>query len=359
MNASLYAVVLAGGGGTRLWPLSRVRRPKHLLQLSGDKSMLAETFARVKPMISEDHLMAITVADHVEAVREQVPYLAPQNIVVEPMGRSTAPCIALMAALIEKSDPDAIMVSLAADHAVEDVEEFRRVLGAAIQAAADGHLVTLGIVPDSPETGYGYIERGEMLTCMDGHDVYRVLRFTEKPDQKEAEAFLQTGRYFWNASIFAWRVSSILAEVRRLLPHLHRSLKAIQPVLGTAAQQEAVERVWESVTPVSIDVGVMEKANDVVVVPADIGWSDVGCWTSVADLAQADGAGNVVEGQAVVLDCEDSYIRSSGRLVAGLGLQGMIVVDTGDAVLVCSKDRAQDVKKMVDLLKREGKDDYL
>ena len=359
MDAPVYAVVLAGGGGTRLWPLSRVHKPKHVLNLCGDKTLLAETFARVRPMIADDHLMAITVADHADALRKQVPYLLPQNVVIEPMGRSTAPCIALMAALIAKSDPDAIMVSLAADHAVEDVEAFRSVVEAAIQAAAMGHLVTLGIVPDSPETGYGYIERGGLLTRLAGHNVYHVARFTEKPDQAMAEAFLQTGRYFWNASIFAWRVSSILAEVRKWLPSLHRGVMSVQPALATAGQQEALARVWESITPISIDVGVMEKADGVVVVPADIGWSDVGCWTSVAKLAQPDGEGNVIEGQGMVLDCEGTYIRSSGRLVAALGLQGMIVVDTDDAVLVCPKDRAQDVRKLVDLLKREGKDDYL
>jgi mannose-1-phosphate guanylyltransferase len=359
LNAPVYAVVLAGGGGTRLWPLSRAQKPKHLLNLRGDDSLLAQTFARVRPIIADDHLMAITVADHADALREQAPYLLPQNIVVEPMGRSTAPCVALMAALIEKNDPDAIMVSLAADHAVKDVNGFRSVLAAAIQAAAGGHLVALGIVPEGPETGYGYIERGELLTHLDGHEVYRVVRFTEKPDQARAEAFLQTGRYFWNASIFVWRVSSILAEVRRLLPNLHRRVMGIQPVLGTSGQQEALAQVWESLTPISIDVGVMEKANDVLVIPADIGWSDVGCWTAVAKLAQPDNAGNVVEGQGLALDCGDTYIRSSGRLIASLGLQGMIVVDTGDAVLVCPKDRAQDVRKMVDLLKREGKDEYL
>ncbi len=358
-NVPVYAVVLAGGGGTRLWPLSRAQKPKHLLNLVGDNTLLAETFARVRPLIADDHLMAITVADHANALREEVPHLLPQNIVVEPMGRSTAPCVALMATLIQKSDPDAIMVSLAADHAVEDVEEFRSVLAAAIEAAVEGHLVTLGIVPDGPETGYGYIERGEVLARLDGHTMYRVVRFTEKPDQATAEAFLQTGRYFWNASIFVWRVSSILAEVQRLLPSLHRSLMEIQPVLGTAGQQKALARVWESVTPISVDVGIMEKAKDVVVIPADIGWSDVGCWTAVAKLAQPDVEGNVLEGQGVLLDCGDTYIRSSGRLVAALGLQGMIVIDTGDAVLVCHKDRAQDVRKVVDLLKREGKDDYL
>jgi mannose-1-phosphate guanylyltransferase len=358
-NPALYAVVLAGGGGTRLWPLSRVEQPKHLLCLGGEETMLARTFARVSPLIERDHLMAITVADHVQAVRQAVPDVMPQNVIVEPAGRNTGPCIGLMAVLIHKRDPDAIMVSLAADHAVEDDEGFRGVLGAAVRAAADDHLVTLGIVPDYPETGYGYIQRGDLLDQMAGHSVYRVLRFTEKPDLETARSFVQEGQYFWNSSIFVWKVSVILAEIRRLLPTLYAQLMEIEPALGTPQQAEVIERVWHSVDSVSIDVGVMERARDVVVIPADVGWSDVGCWSSVANLTPVDADGNVIQGESVVLDCRDTLIRSSGRLVAALGLHGMVVIDTGDAVLVCPKERAQDVKKIVDKLKREGKEKYL
>lgn len=358
-NPALYAVVLAGGGGTRLWPLSRVQQPKHLLCLCGEGTLLSQTFARVKPLIPHDHLMAITVADHMQVVREEVPDILPQNIIVEPAGRGTGPCVGLMALLIHKRDPDAIMVSLHADHAVEDEEGFRGVLRAAVRAAEGDHLVTLGIVPDRPEIGYGYIQRGDLLDQVAGHEVYRVLRFTEKPDLETARSFVQSGRYFWNSGIFVWKVSVILAEIRRLLPVLYSQLMDIEPALGTPQQAEVIDWVWSSVRSVSIDVGVMEKANDVVVIPADVGWNDVGCWSSVASLTPVDADGNAIQGESVVLDCQDTFIHSSGRLVAALGLRGMVVIDTGDAVLVCPKERAQDVKKIVEQLKREGKEKYL
>jgi mannose-1-phosphate guanylyltransferase len=342
-----------------LWPLSRVQQPKHLLCLYSDSTMLTQTVARVRPIIPQDHVMAITVADHVEAVRDQLCDVPSQNIVVEPEGRGTGPCVALMATLIRKRDPEAIMISLHADHAVEDEEGFRSVLRAAVHAAEADHLVTLGIVPTSPETGYGYIRRGDLLGQAGGHDAYRVERFTEKPDPETARSFVQSGRYFWNSGIFVWKVSVILTEIHRLLPQLYAQLMEIEPALGTPRQAEAIERVWASTRGVSIDVGVMEKANDVAVIPADIGWSDVGCWSSVPSLIPGDANGNVIQGESVVLDCEDTFIRSSGRLVAALGLRGMVVIDTGDAVLVCPKDRAQDVKKVVEQLKREGKEKYL
>jgi mannose-1-phosphate guanylyltransferase len=359
VKPAVYAVILAGGGGTRLWPLSRIQQPKHLLSLCSERTLLHETCARVEPLVAPDRLMTITVADHVHEVREQLHTVPPENIVVEPQGRSTGPCVGLMATLIHKRDPDAIMISLHADHAIRDTEGFRHVLRAAIGAAADGHLVTLGIVPTHPATGYGYIRRGDGLGQVEGHHVYRVECFTEKPDWETAQSFVQSGRYFWNSGIFVWQVSVILSEIRRLMPNLYAQLMEIEPALDTPRQTEVLERVWRDVRPVPVDIGIMERAEDVVVVPADIGWSDVGCWTSVADLSQADAHGNVAQGEHVVLDCRDTLVYSSGRLVAALGLEGMVVVETQDAVLVCPKDRAQDVKQIVEQLKREAREKYL
>lgn len=265
----------------------------------------------------------------------------------------------LMATLIRKRDPEAIMVSLHSDHAIQDREGFRSVLRAAIQAAEDDHLVTVGIVPRGPETGYGYIRRGDLLGQAVGHDVYRVERFTEKPDPAKAQSFVQSGRYYWNSGIFVWKVSVILAEVERLMPDLHARLMEIAPALDTPRQAEVIERVWRTVKSVPVDIGIMEEAHDVVVIPADIGWSDVGSWTSVADLASADAHGNALRGENVVLDCQNTFVHSSGRLVAAVGLEGMIVVETEDAVLVCPKERAQEVKRIVERLKQEGKGEYL
>lgn len=354
-------MILAGGGGTRLWPLSRRQRPKHLLPVCGEESMLAQTWARLEPMLPSAHLLVITVAGHAPAVLGEIESIPRKNVVVEPMGRGTAACVGLAALIIRKRDPEATMIVLPADHTIEDAEGFRGVLRAGVQAAQDGHLVTLGIVPTGPETGYGYIQRGALVEGgqVEGHPVYRVERFTEKPDLATATAFVETGEYYWNSGIFVWKVAAILSEIERLMPRLYGGLLSTEDALGTRDQAQAIARVWQRLHNVSIDYGIMEHAGDVVVVPADVGWSDVGCWTSVASLSTADAQGNVLQGEHVVLDCEDTYIRSAGRLVAAVGLRGMVVIDTGDALLVCPKERAQDVKKIVEQLQREGKEQYL
>jgi mannose-1-phosphate guanylyltransferase len=226
-----------------------------------------------------------------------------------------------------------------------------------VSAAASGdHLVTLGIRPTRPETGYGYIEGGE---AAGPEGVRRAARFIEKPDLSRARELAASGRHFWNSGVFVWRVADILDELRRLQPGLYDQIAEIVPALDTADQDATLQRVWQQVVPVSVDVGIMEGARDVAVLPAAVGWSDMGCWTSVSEQARSDASGNVLQGEHLVLDCQDTFVRSTGRLVAALGLDGMIVVETEDAVLVCPKSRAQDVKQMVEALRRQGKGRYL
>ncbi len=356
---ALYAVILAGGGGTRLWPLSRQQQPKHLLPVCSDESMLAQTWQRLQPLVPPERVLVITVQGQAETTCAELNDIPAGNVMIEPAGRGTAPCIGLAALWIQRAHPDAVMIVLPADHAIQDGAGFRGVLHAAVDAALQGHLVTLGIVPSGPETGYGYIHRGELLAQDNGHSVYRVQRFTEKPDLPTATAFLETGQYYWNSGIFIWKASAILNEIRQHLPELHAQLMHIRLALGTRDQAQAIARAWDKLRAISVDVGIMERAQDVVVIPADVGWSDVGSWTSVAELQPHDERGNVLLGEHIVLDSDNTYVRSSHRLVAAVGLRDMVIVETDDAVLVCPKQRVQDVKKIVELLKQQGKEKYL
>lgn len=367
----MYAVILAGGSGTRLWPRSRQNHPKQLLNLVDDSdTMLQKTVKRVSPLVPEENILVMTGREYAEMVHAQVPGLPLGNIVAEPAAKGTAPCSGLAAILLQHmislktgqnvSDADDIMIMLHADAHIEKEEEFRQILRAAVQAAQAGHLVTTGIVPRNPDIGFGYIERSDLVARIDGRPIYRVARFTEKPDYDTAQAFVQSGRYYWNSGIFIWKLSSILAEFARCQPRLYGQLRAIQVALGTPGAEEALQRVWADVQPQSIDVGVMERARDVVVVPAEIGWSDVGNWASVAEIMPADAEGNVLlgEGSHLGVDTRDSLVYSSRRLIATIGLQDMVVVDTDDVILICPKDRAQDVKKLVDRLKKDNRTGY-
>ena len=358
-QSPVYALILAGGGGTRLWPLSRLRQPKHLLPVCGPSSLLSQTWERLEPLVPKERLLVITVSQQAEAACAELANLAADNVVIEPSGRGTAACVGLAALMIRRRDPEAIMIALPADHVIADGSGFRSVLGASVQAARGGHLVTLGIVPTAPETGYGYVQRGALHSRIGKHAVFVVERFTEKPDLATASAFVATGQYYWNSGIFVWQVRAILDAIRQHLPALHQQLMEIEPDLGTPRQSDAIARAWSNVRSLSVDVGIMERSQNVVVVPADVGWSDVGSWSSVSEQQVGDASGNVLQGENVAVDCEDSFLRSTSRLIAAVGLRGMVVIETDDAVLVCPKDRVQDVKKIVERLKQEGRERYL
>ncbi|MBI5877832.1 MAG: mannose-1-phosphate guanylyltransferase [Chloroflexi bacterium] len=354
MNATnLYAVILAGGSGTRLWPRSRGGHPKQFLDLAGDRTMIQQTVNRVRPLIPLDRIYFLVGSRHAAQLREQLPGVPANNVIVEPSAKGTGPCVGLAAMLIRQRDPNATMTSLHADHFIRDEAGFRTSLQTCHALAQRGLLVTMGAAPTYPETGYGYIERGDALEPACAQAAYRIARFTEKPDRDTAERMMATGRYYWNTGMFTWRVDTILDAFRQHMP-------AFSAQLDTIAQApEQLPAIWTQVVNETIDRGIMERATNAAVLPIDIGWSDIGSWASLHDLLPADANGNVVLGDHVAIDTHGSFIRSNGKLIATLGVSNLIVVETDDAILICPKDRAQDVKLVVDQLKADRRDALL
>jgi mannose-1-phosphate guanylyltransferase len=324
--------------------------------------MLQETVKRIEPLIPLERVLILVSEEYVETVKAQVPNLPLENIIVEPAPRGTAPCAGLAAIVLQQRDPQATMAVCPADHRIADAAGFRAAIGTAAQIAQDDYLVTLGITPSFAHTGYGYIQRGGSLRRVQGLPAFQVRRFTEKPDASTAQQFVDSGEYYWNGGIFIWRVATILAEMAGLLPPLHAKLRAIADVWNTPRHKEVLVDAWEQVPRTTIDYGIMEQATRVAVVPVDIGWDDVGNWHALSGLVEGDEADNAVQGEGIplLLDTSDTYVyTASGRAVAVVGLEGFVVVDTPDALLVCPKDQAQAVRDLVDQLKAKGLHDYL
>lgn len=361
-SREVYALVLAGGVGTRLWPCSRRNHPKQLMALIDDRSLLQMTVDRIRPMIPPERVFIMTNARYVDTIREQVPAVPPENIIGEPAVRGTAPAIGLGAFRIRHSNPDSLMVALHADHYFSDEEQFRRALQAAIGVAADGWLVNLGVRPTYPATGYGYVELGKELGTFHGHPSYEVVQFKEKPDIETARQFVASGRYLWNSGIFCWRIDVILDAFGRFLPDHTAVLARIAEAFGSPQATEVLHRGWQRLEgETSIDHGIMERANQVATVPMSAGWDDVGSWDSVAGLllGDDDGDATVIRGDAVAFDSRHVFAQSDTRFVALVGVDDLIVVDTQDALLICSRDRAQDVKQVVNWLAAAGRDELL
>jgi mannose-1-phosphate guanylyltransferase len=349
----MYGLILAGGSGTRLWPHSRSARPKQFLPLGGGRTMLQETVDRTLPIIPHERVFVATGPAYAELVRAQLPELPPENILVEPSGRGTAPCIGRAALHLRQRDPDAVMAVLSADHRIERAEEFCQALLVGRMMAQQGHLVTLGIQPTAPSTGYGYIRRGGLLFQEGSHSVYRVDGFVEKPNVERAYAYVSSGEYFWNAGMFVWRADRILQELALHRPALAQALALIGAAIGSPEQQRVLEHVWADVENVAIDVAVMEQTEYAAVIPADLGWSDVGDWASLADTLPKDGHGNAVVGKYVGVDTRNSLIYGNGRIVATIGVEELVIVDTHDVVLICPRSRVQDVKAMVAMVREQ------
>lgn len=359
MRYPLYALIMAGGTGSRLWPRSRTQHPKQFLDITGDLTMLQQSQQRLLPLIPIERTLVATNRQYVEIVTRQLPDIPSENILGEPMGRGTAAAIGLAAVHLRKRNPDALMAVLTADHLIKNPDIFRLALQAAADVASENWLVTLGITPSYPETGYGYIERGEFLGMVGDLEGYRVERFVEKPDLARAESYVASGNYAWNSGMFIWKVRRILEEMEKHMPDLYAGLLNIERDLYTPRGEETVEAIFPTLPSQTIDYGIMEKAQKVAVLSVDIGWHDVGSWSAVYDVLPRDKANNVVVGRHITPDTANSLIYSPKRLVATIGLDDVVIVDTDDVLLVCPRSRAQDVKKIVDILKTNGQAGYL
>jgi mannose-1-phosphate guanylyltransferase len=368
VSGGLYAVIPAGGSGTRLWPLSRAGHPKFLHPLTGtDASLLQATVQRLEPLTPHDRVFVVTGVAHAAAVSRQLAGVPEQNILVEPSPRDSCAAIALATAVIARRDPEAIMGSFAADHLISEPDRFIEVIRRAMAGAAEGLLMTLGITPTRPETGYGYLQCGGPIG---DSPVLAVEEFKEKPAYDVAESYLRSGNYLWNAGMFVWRVDVFLAELSRQQPQLAAGISRIAQAWDSSAREEVLGEVWPTLPRISVDYAVMEGAatvGRVGTVPGDFGWNDVGDFHTLGEVLAADAAGNVVVGREIMAkpgvllrDTENLVVvPNSGRLVAALGVRDLIIVDTPDAVLVCPRDRAQEVKHLVDELKDLGELGYI
>lgn len=358
MSDHYYAVIMAGGGGTRLWPLSRQKRPKQMLSLFDERTLFQTSVGRLAGLFPAERIFVVTVEEQARELHAQTPEIPFENFLLEPAPRGTASVVGMAALALRQRDPQAVMAVLTADHYIKDESKFRRFLVAAQQVARDGYLVTLGIEPTYPATGFGYIQQGALLGSYAGLNVYRVLRFTEKPDEEHARRMLAGEDYSWNSGMFVWRVESIMAEFERQMPALASTLEKIAAAWDSPERQAVLARLWPQIKPETIDYGVMEQAERVVVIPAaNLGWNDVGSWDSLFDVLPADEHGNIVMGgDHVALDTRQSlvYVEQEHRLIVTIGVEDLVLVDTGDVLLVCRKDQAQRVRQVVASLREKG-----
>ncbi|RME59828.1 MAG: mannose-1-phosphate guanyltransferase [Caldilineae bacterium] len=358
----MYIAILAGGVGTRLWPHSRQSRPKQFSDITGSgRSMLQETVARLEGVAPLENIYVITGQRYRDLVAAQLPDLPLENIIVEPSGRNTGPAIGLACVHLQRRDPNAVIGLLHSDHVIQDTDQYRAVLRQAEVAALEGYLTVLGIEPQFPHTGYGYIKRtGDPLPVPGDLSVYPVERFLEKPDRATAEQFLAAGGYYWNAGNFICRVDQMLGEFARQLPTVHAGLMDIQAALGRPDAADILAAVWENLPSISIDHGIMEHAERVAVVPLDAGWNDVGSWSALADVLPADPTGNVqVKGDVILVESRNNIISGDERPIALVGVEDLVVVDAGDVLLIGHRERIQQVKDLVEKLGAETRDELL
>jgi mannose-1-phosphate guanylyltransferase len=354
-----HALIMAGGSGTRLWPLSRKNKPKQSLSLVEARTMFQVTVLRLQPLIPVERVHVVTNALMAAIFKEQVPAIPEANYIIEPSAKDNGPAVGLALAHIHQQDPDATIAILAADHHIGRVGDFQRALQAASDVAQDGNIVTLGITPAFASTGFGYIERGDRLCESHGYEVFKALRFAEKPKQDVADQYVAGGRHSWNSGMFIMRAGVGLHEFARQQAPFAEALKKLAPAIGTPAYADALAAAWDIAPKKSIDYAIMEGAEKIAVIPVDIDWSDIGSWASLLEILPKDDAGNAFVGEHVSIDTANTLVRGNGRVIATMGVKDMVIVDTPDALLVCSLDRVADLKQIVEKLKEEKHDDVL
>ena len=355
----ITAVIMAGGKGERFWPMSRTHRPKQFLSLTGDgETMIQKTVRRLQGLVASEYIFVVTNANYMDLVKEQLPESPAENLLQEPVARNTAPCIALAAAVITKRYGDAVMLVLPSDHVIRHVALCVDVLSRAIHAAAAGqNLVTIGITPTYPETGYGYIEYSRSTETPAG--VYTVSSFKEKPDVNTARQYVESGRFLWNSGMFAWKASTYLAALEQYLPAVSAGAKALIAAYGTEQFPEILQTEFEKMPSESVDYGVLERADHIYTIPGSFGWDDVGSWPALRRVAKTDTNGNYRSGDVLTVGTKNSVFVGGKRLIAAVGVEHMIVVDTEDALLICDVDSAQDIKKMTEMLREQGRGELL
>ncbi|OGL39797.1 MAG: hypothetical protein A3C43_01635 [Candidatus Schekmanbacteria bacterium RIFCSPHIGHO2_02_FULL_38_11] len=356
----MYIAIMAGGKGTRFWPLSKGKLPKQLLKLTGTKTMLQLTVERILPVSKPEKIFIVTNIEYGKEVSKQLPYIPKENILKEPEGRNTAACIGLASVHINRIDPSGNMVVLPSDHFITEPEGLRKLLSSIDKTLRKMDcLFTIGFKPTYPETGYGYIQLGDKIGKTNSRRIFKVIRFTEKPDHKTAKMFLRTGKYLWNSGIFVWKVKTILNEIKKHLPNLFNGLMEIEKSIGKTSEHRVIKKIYNSLGNISIDYGIMEKSSNIAVIPSQIHWKDIGNWNSLEEILKKDSTNNISVGKNILIDTNDSIVFSTNHIIATLGVKDLIIVQAGNAVFVCHRKRDQDVKKIISALEKMNLKDYL
>jgi mannose-1-phosphate guanylyltransferase len=358
-----YAVIMAGGGGTRLWPLSTKKTPKQLVKILGEETLFQISVRRLAGLFDPKRIFVVTVKDQVEILRSQTPEIPEENFLIEPFPKGTASVVGYAATYIKRLNPNAVLAILTADHFIKNVNEFHNLLKSAYSAANEKYLITLGIQPTYVATGYGYIQKGEPVKKFYDKWAFKVKKFIEKPDLQNAKFMFASGGYDWNSGMFIWHVDTILKEFERQMPAFTNLLNDLETALETGTFEDKLPEIWSKITPQTIDYGIMEHAENAIVLPvSELGWFDVGSWESLFFVTDNDAEGNVNLAQKfVAMDTKDSLVfsKSKERLIVTLGVDNIVIVESGNTILVCDRKKSQEIKNVVKYLTDNGLEDYL